>query len=226
MIAVVLGAALSVQAADADVPFRIGGNVIIGLPVGEFRDNVDHIGSGLSGYVTVGVLDLPVHVGGSVGYMTQGSENIGEIRLGPYIADMITRNNVLLGHLLLRVQGTGAGVRPYFDALVGAKRLYTTTEIRVGFNVPDIDMDRDDWAISYGLGGGLSFEVYESTGREATGKRDYRVRVDVGALYLMGGKADYVDIDSVELINERIWFNTISSRTDLVTINIGASVLF
>jgi hypothetical protein len=224
--AAVLGMALSSQATEARMPLRLGGNVTLGFPVGEFRDNADQIGSGLSAYGTMGVLDLPFHVGASVGYMTQGSETIGEIRILPYVGDIVTKNNILMGHLFLRAQNTGTDFQPFVDALIGFERLYTTTEIRVGFNVPDIDMDRDDWAVSYGVGAGFAIKVYEGTTRKAEGARDYGICVELGARYLIGGRADYVDIDSVELINERIWFKSNSSRTDMVTVHIGASVAF
>jgi hypothetical protein len=222
----VLVVALCAEPAGARGPVRVGGNVIIGVPVGEFSDNVDHIGSGLSGYVTLGIPGVPFHVGGSGGYMTLGRETIGEIRIGPYVADVVTQNNVIVGHLLLRAQQKGSGFRPFMDLLVGFERIYTTTEIRVGFNVPNIDLDRGDWAVSYGVGSGAEFEVYRSTGREAEGGTDYGVSVDLGARYLIGGRADYVDIDSMILIDDQIRFRSDSSRTDMVTVHIGVSFLF
>jgi opacity protein-like surface antigen len=247
--AAVLGVALSAQAADCGQPVRVGGNVLLGFPVGDFRDNMDRVGSGLNGYVIVGLPRVPLSLGGSLGYMTQGSETIGQIQIGIWVGEMVTRNNVSMGHLFLRAQPRGAGLRPYVDALIGVKRLYTTTEIRIGFDVPNIDMNRDDWTISYGIGGGVSYEVYKSTGenpkdheapmgleeprgsrgrhpRDHGRSRSYSICIDLGAQYLIGGRAKYVDIDSVTLIEDRIWFNTVTSRTDMITAQIGASVLF
>ena len=222
----ILVVAVCAQPAGARGPVRIGGNVIIGVPVGDFSDNVDHIGSGLSGYVTMGLPGVPLHVGGSAGYMTLGRETIGELEIGPYVADMVTQNNIVTGHFLLRAQEKGPGFRPFLDVLVGFERIYTTTEIRVGFNVPNIDLDRGDWAVSYGVGGGVAYEVYRSTGREAEGGTDYGISIDLGARYLIGGRADYVDIDSMRLTDDQIRFRSDSSRTDMVTVHIGVCFLF
>lgn len=224
--ATALAVVLSVQPAVARGPVRLGGNVAIGLPVGEFRDNVDKVGSGFDGYVTFGIPNVPLHVGGAVGYLTQGSETIGRMGIGAYVGDVVTRNKILMGHLLLGVQGGEASVRPFIDGLVGFKRFYTTTEIKIGFDVPDIDMDSNDWVMSYGLGGGLTIEVYERAADDEDGSGGYSVCVDLEARYLLGGKADYVDIDSVELVDGGILFRTTSSRTDMVTVHIGASVSF
>lgn len=215
------------QPVDARGAIRAGGNLTIGLPVGEFGENVDRIASGLSGYAVFGLGEMPLGVGGSFGFLTQGSERIGRMQIGPYVGDMVTRNKVLTVHGLVRFQGAGDGFAPYADLLVGFRRFYTTTEIRIGFDVPDIDMDADEWVLSYGVGGGLSYRVYESVGNGESDSGGHSLCVDGGVRYLLGSEADeIVDIDSVTVIDGRIGFNTISSRTEMVTIHVGISFLF
>jgi hypothetical protein len=217
---------LSSQPADARGLVRAGGNIAIGFPVGEFSDNVDRVGSGFSAYVAAGLWDLPLSAGGSVGFMTQGSEKIGRIHIGSYVGDLITRNKLLLGHGLVRVQDSNANIAPYLDLLVGFRRFYATTEVKIGFNVPDTDMNSDEWVLSYGAGAGLTYEIYESAGGRDDGSGGHSLCADVGVRYLIGGEADLVDLDSVTVVDNRIGFNTISSRTDMFNIHIGVSFLF
>ncbi len=210
------------SAADARVPIRAGGNLALGFPVDEFRDNVDETGVGLDGYVAFGIPNSPLYFGGSLGYLSQGSVRAVVPLIFPFVAEITTRNNLFSGHAFFRLQHTGADFEPYLDTLIGFNRFFTTTELRIGDAVSS-STDFDDWTVSYGLGGGLMFEVYESIGEGETG---YSISIDIGVRYLIGGKADYVDIDSVELINDAIFFDTTTSRTDMVTVRIGASVLF
>lgn len=218
----VLGLVLTASAADARVPIRAGGNLALGFPIDEFRDNVDETGVGLDGYVAFGIPNSPLYFGGALGYLSQGSVKAAVPLIFPFVAEITTRNNVFSGHAFLRLQHTGADFEPYLDVLAGFNRFFTTTELRFG-DVVSPSTDFDDWTVSYGLGGGLMFEVYERIGE---GKTGYSISVEMGARYLIGGRADYVDIDSVELIGDAIFFDTTTSRTNMVTVRIGASVLF
>lgn len=224
--AVVLGLLLSIGNAEARGPVRAGGNISIGFPVGEYRDNLDRVASGLNGYAVFGLGDLPLSAGGSFSFMTQGSERIGRMQIGPYVGDLVTRNKLLTAHAVIRAQSMAAGVAPFLDLLVGFKRLYTTTEIRIGFNVPDIDMDSDDYVISYGVGCGVAYQIYESSGDGDESGGGRRLSLDLGVRYLMGGEAEYVDIDSVIFIDDRIGYNMVRSRTDMMTVHAGVSFLF
>jgi hypothetical protein len=222
-----LGVVLLAGDAGARGPVRVGGNVPIGFPVGEFGDNVDRVASGINGYVILGIRDWPVGVGGTFSFMTQGSEQIGRMQIGQYVGDMVTRNKLLTVHAIARVQDTQARLAPFVDVLVGLKRFYTTTEIKIGFNVPDIDMDSDSWVLSYGVGAGLAYEIYESAGDREDGTGGHRMCFDLGARYLLGAEADdIVDIDSVTIVDDRIAFNRLSSRTDMVILHFGVSFLF
>ncbi len=223
MAAAIIALALASSSASARVPIRVGGNFVLGFPIDEFKENVDETGVGLDAYAAFGIPNTPFHVGGSVGYMSQGSFTIERFVLGFSLAEIVTRNNVLSGNGFIRLQHTGSDFQPYVDGIVGFNRFFTTTELNVAGQVAASETDVDDWVLTYGLGGGAMFEVYESV---SGGEREFSIAVDLGARYLIGGKADYVDIDSVDVVDDRVVFDTKSSRTDMVTVRIGASVLF
>jgi opacity protein-like surface antigen len=211
-------------------PVTLGGNFTMGFPVDEFKDNVDEIGIGGMGYATFTLPGSPLQLGGSLGYMSQGSATVRSDVLVPggviLPVDVVTRNNVFMGHLLLRLQYMDSPFRPYADGLFGFGRYWTTTEVTV-FEETEVQNNRDldSWTANYGLGGGFMVEVYRdlSAGEEAGTGHDMSVCVDLGVRYLIGGKADYAKIDTVD---ENGYFDTTSSRTDQVTVHIGVALQF
>jgi hypothetical protein len=231
LVLVVLGGLLLAGPASAGVkPVTLGGNFTLGFPLNEFKDNVDETGIGGTGYATIALPGSPFHLGGSIGYLSQGSAKVsadvpipGDLSLP---VDVVTRNNVLLGHLLLRLQHTDATFRPYIDGLFGFGRYWTTTEVTVLEQTEtNTDRDLDTWTVNYGLGGGLMFEVYRTSMSAGDGgfATDAAVCVDLGVRYLVGGKADYAKTNTVD---EDGNFDTTSSRTDMVTVHIGVAFQF
>ena len=202
----------------------------IGFPVGEFQDNHDEIGFGGHGYATISLEGTPLQLGGSFGYMSQGSFKVEtEAIVGAlsFPAEVVTRNNVFLGHLLLRLQNTEPSVRPYVDGYFGFGRFWTTTEVTV-FEETEIinESDIDTWTASYGVGGGLMIEVHRSNmiaGDGETVEGEASICIDLGVRYLIGGKADYAKTDVVDQSGS---FETTASRTDMVTAHIGIAVQF
>jgi opacity protein-like surface antigen len=231
LVLVIMGLYLTAPA-SADVrPVTVGGNFTMGFPVEEFKDNVDEIGIGGHGYIAMTLPGTPLQLGGSFGYMSQGSARIKTEVLIPGGAilpvDVVTRNNVFMGHLLLRLQPTQTALRPYADGLFGFGRFWTTTEVTV-FEETEISTNRglDDWTTSYGIGGGLMVEVWRTTmpaEDEDDIEVDATVCVDLGVRYLVGGKADYAKTNTVDQDGN---FDTTSSRTDMVTVHIGVAFQF
>jgi opacity protein-like surface antigen len=220
---IALALSLAASAADARVPIRLGGNLALGFPVGEFKDKANETGVGLDGYAAFAVPRVPLQVGASLGYMSQGSATTFQPIVYPYVAAITTRNNIFSGHAFLRLQQARADFQPYVDWLVGFKRFFTTSELGFGDQGINSVTEIDDWTLSYGIGGGAMFEVYDST---TDGGLNFSISVDIGARYLIGGNAEYVKIDSVRIVDDVAVYDITSSKTDMVTARIGASVLF
>lgn len=232
ILALALGAFLLAGPVSADVrPVTMGANFTMGFPVGEFKDSIDEIGIGGGGYATIALPGTPFHLGGSIGYLSQGSAKVSaDVPIPGGLAlpvDVVTRNNVVLGHLLLRLQPTGTVFRPYADGLFGFGRYWTTTEVTVFEQTESTtDRDLDTWTVNYGLGGGLMVEVYRTTVVPDDGggfETEATVCIDLGVRYLVGGKADYAKTNTVD---EDGNFDTKSSRTDMMTVHIGVAIQF
>jgi opacity protein-like surface antigen len=230
VVGLVMPGAAAASASDVR-PVTVGANFAMGFPVEEFKDNVDEIGIGGGGYVAITLPGTPLQLGTSIHYMTQGSVTIKtEVPIpgGAILpVDVVTRNNVLQGHLLLRLQPTQTAFRPYLDGLFGFGRFWTTTEVTV-FEDTEVNTNRglDSWTASYGIGGGLMVEVWRTTvpaENEDDVTVDATVCVDLGVRYLIGGKADYAKTDTIDQDGN---FDTTSSRTDMVTVHIGVAFQF
>jgi hypothetical protein len=204
-----------------------GLDFMIGSPQGEFRKNVDRVGFGgtaNAGYAPEGT---PIMLGLEIGFMNYGSSSRREsfsTTIPDVFVDVSTTNNFIFGHAILRLQPNTGRLRPYLQGMVGFNYLFTETKIE-NINVPGQEVassnNLSDGAFSYGGGAGLMFLVYTPDDGSISG-----VFVDLGARYVYGGEAEYLKEGSIRNVNGRVTYDVLKSRTDLLVLQLGASVRF
>ncbi len=204
--------------------FQLGIDFTAAIPKGEFKKNIDSNGYGVGTQFLIGIKKSPFLVGADLGFVTYGSEefrqslseNIPEVEV-----KVRTTNNIFLSHFLLRAQKREGVVRPYVDGLIGLKYLYTRTSVTNDFNDEEFASSNNfsDSTFSYGVGGGVQF-LLANTG----GKRD--ILLDTKVRYLRGSNAEYLKKGSIERGNGQVFFDTLSSRTDVLTVQIGVTFRF
>ena len=202
----------------------ISGYFTIALPQGEFDEKVENNGFGFTGQALFSVPGSPVAIGGSFGGVIYGSETRREpfsTTIPDVTVDVETNNYILLGHLVLRIQPPTGSFRPYAEGVIGFNYLFTETTIESREEDIASDTNFDDGVFSYGGGGGIMFMVYEGGGG-----RPVNVFVDLGARYLKGGKAQYLREGSIRREDGRVLYDIEESKTDLLAIQIGATVQF
>lgn len=220
---VVLAAAVELTAHAQT--YQLGFDFTTFVPRGEFEENISNNGYGGSGRFLVNLWGTPLYAGVDAGFVNYGSEGrrvpllptIPEVRL-----DVVTDNNVVLAHFVLRAQPRHGSVRPYGDALIGLKHLYTSTTVRAD-DVEDpiaSETNLSDTVLSYGVGGGLQVRVVKFGG----GGPD--LTVDGGVRYLWGSEARYLAKGSIQRVDGVPIFDILSSRTDALTIHIGVTFHF
>ncbi len=225
---------LFVPVAQPQSLYQFGGNLTIGLPQGEFGDNVDNVGIGGTGFFAFNFPQSPLAVGASIGFMIYGSETRQEPWILPVYVDVTTTNSILMGHFFLRLQPPRGRILPYFDGLAGFNYLWTDTSIKdedePGGEEIASSRQLSDVTFSYGVGGGLMFRVYQAPERKGIGRQLASVYIDLGLRYLKGGEAEYLREGDIEIVpregDDEVIYHINKSTTDILTIHLGASFAF
>jgi len=227
-ILLVFGSSMTTRSATAQVHGEGGLSFIVGSPQGQFDTQLDATGFGINAFGGIRVgRNSPILMGIDLGFLIYGHERRQEpfSRTIPDVTvDVVTDNNIVLSHFLLRFQPARGAVRPYFDGLFGLKYLFTETRIQ------DTDFFQDqpivtstnfeDVALSYGVGGGVSFALARAGGRGGV------VSLDIGVRYLLGSEARYLRRGSIERSRGRVTYDVFQSETNLLETRIGASIRF
>ena len=220
---------LHAQSVKGQPCFGGAGHFLLGFPQGEFKDNVDRIGYGVSSEFLYSFGPTPVKIGASLGFLIYGRETREEpfsTTIPDVTVDVTTSNNVLLGHLLLRLQPRVGAIRPYLDGLVGFNYLFTQTKIESQEGQEQeiaTSTNFDDFAFSYGGGGGIMIKVYDGTKKTKPSKGGLAaVLVDARVRYLKGSEAEYLKEGSIGREDTEVTYDVIKSNTDLLTVQIGA----
>src|SRR5262249_36645473 len=174
-----------------------------------------HLLAGWAGRAFRGGGDLGTAVYGSASHREPISTTIPNLQVR-----VSTSNNIFFSHFVLRAQPRTGLVRPYFDGLIGLKHLFTKTSISdlSGGETFASSTDLSDTALSYGFGGGLQIPLTE--GREA------KVLLDTGVRYLRGARAEYLRKGSIREENGVVVFDGLSSRTDVLAVQVGVTFRF
>lgn len=193
------------------------------VPRGEFSENVTNNGYGASGQFLVRLAGSPFLAGGDFGIVVYGSDSHRE-PISSTIPNLQVRvntnNNILFSHFVLRAQPRTGPVRPYVDGLIGLKHLFTRTSISDLSDDETIasNTDLSDTALSYGFGGGLQIPL--TKGPES------RILLDTNVRYLRGGRAEYLKKGSIRDEGGLAVFDVLSSRTDVLAVQIGVIIRF
>lgn len=209
-----------------------GLSFMLGSPQGEFRQNVDRLGYGIQGQFTLWTPSKirPFTIGLNIGYLVYGEES-DKRPLSHTIPDVFVdvnrTNNIANFHLMFQVSPFWGDVRPYIEGLVGGAYLFTKTSVSSEYDHDDYDpvfesTNFDDWAWSYGFGGGLMILL----ARELDGDVG-SLYLDLKARYVFGTEAQYLREGDVQINkNGSVTYYYSESETDLLSFHIGVVVTF
>lgn len=210
--------------------FQAGINFSMAFPQADFKDNIDRLGYGGSGYILYHLPESPFYVGVSAGLLIYGSERWSEPFSSTFpevLVDARTQNYIFLAHLVFRIQPQG-DFRPYVEGLFGLNYLWTVTSLHDAGSWGDEEfasaVNFSDSALSYGAGVGTQFTVLKALRR--SGERAFSMDVEVGARYLTGGRAEYLKEGSIFRDNGDIYYDVLESATSLITARLGLCFRF
>ncbi len=193
----------------------------LGFPMNEFKDNLDRIGVGVNIEALL-FRSGPAQMGLNLGYLNYGSETRRE-RFSTTIPDVFVdvnrTNNIVNFHLLFNIAPPLGTFTPYAEGLFGGSYIFTETNIDSKENEVASNTNFDDFAWSYGVGGGFLIHLATNPSDEfAEILLDFKVR------YLFGSEAEYLKEGSVRIENGYAYYDVEKSKTDIITASIGVTV--
>ncbi len=204
---------------------QAGINLSLALPQGEFKEQVDNPGFGLSGEFMFlsPKLHSPFGMGLNFGYYIYGSESRKETMYNiPEVFLRVDRTNNLINfHIVLELGLPTGRIRPYVQGLFGGQYLFTETSVKNESNYEEFASSNnyEDWAWSYGAGGGISVLLGGDPVTEIGA-----VFLDLKCRYLFGSRAEYLKEGSVEVIGQRVIYHPSKSKTDILSLHAGVRV--
>jgi len=202
---------------------QAGINFSLAFPQGEFGEEVDNLGYGLSGeFLFLSPKPKsPFGIGLNLGYYVYGRETSSEpwSHTIPWVTLDVEKTNSLLNlHVLFEIGFPTGQIRPYVQGLFGGEYLYTQTSVS-GQNDQEAiasTTNYDDWAWSYGAGGGILILLGGDPVTEMGA-----IYLDLKGRYLFGSEAEYLKEGGMEVVNGNIVYHPSKSKTDMLTIHVG-----
>jgi hypothetical protein len=203
-----------------------GLNFSVAITQGEFADQIDNLGYGLSGEFLLlsPKLHTPFGFGLDLGYYIYGSETRREpwsYTIPDAFVDVNRTNNLVNFHIVFELGLPSGRIRPYIQGLFGGSYLYTQTSVSGQYSGESITSttNYDDWAWSYGIGGGVAVLL---TGDPVT--EDGAIYLDLKGKYLLGSEATYLKEGAVEISGGQVRYYPSNSKTDIVSIHAGVRI--
>ena len=200
---------------------------MLASPQGEFRDNVNRLGYGFQVHGTLWKPNKlrPFTIGLNFGYLIYG-EDTDRRPLSTTIPDVsveVTTNNSIANfHMLFQVSPFFGTWKPYLEGLFGGAYIATNTSVESEKDYEDVfeSTNFDDFAWSYGYGGGLMIRVSRAPLKLS------EIFLDLKARYLYGSEAEYLKEGSITVQNGRAVYDVSRSKTDLLSFHIGVIAYF
>lgn len=196
-------------------------NLQLGLPQGEFQENVAVAG----GFGIAGIFPLASEFGLRVGLDVQiyGSETrrqrIDGGLLGPIDVDVTTTNAIVGGSIGAQLGlPTGSRPKPYIGGMIGFSNFNTNSSATSDETTEPFASrtNLSDNTLSRHAFGGMYFPVANGA-----------VLVDLGARYTWNGEAvRYLTRDGITEVGGDIVLTPNESRADLLTITLGVAIRF
>ena len=191
------------------------------IPVNEYQDFDDEVGYGgnLEFFFISPSKEKPIGMGVSLSYLGQGlyfyedpcdcETNVGNNRA----------NNFINLNMILQVAPTGGTVRPYLETLFGGSYIYSNTDI-ITLDYNYVNLYVDDWAWTYGVGGGFKFLL----GADDNGGGS--MYLDLKGRYLMSSNVNLLDRNSIRYANNIFYDSVKETQINFVAIQIGFILYF
>ena len=192
---------------------------ITAIPVNDYRhfDSEEGYGASFEIFFLSPSKEKPLGMGISFSYFGQGLYFYDDpCDCETYLTNN-RANNFINTHLVFQIAPTGGTVRPYIETLFGGSYIFSDSDILTLDYVP-VNLYIDDWAWSYGVGGGIKFLI--------GGDEDGSIYLDLNGRYLMSSDVSMLDRESIRFANDTFYYTLNETQLNFVAIQIGLTMYF
>jgi hypothetical protein len=211
-----------------------GLNLSVGIPTGEFNNQVDRaaIGGNLEVFFLAPREHFPFSCGIDIGYYNYGYQSDADIFYdGPYSydADVSRTNNIARCNIIFRVQPHEySSITPYLDMFIGPAYLFTNTSITDRDNGDELasDVNKSSWIWNYGVGAGLLIQLNGSN--PGTNTIFDNLYLDLKVRYNMSTQGEYLTESSIKVdpSNGDLYFTPAKTKVEFISISAGVHFIF
>jgi hypothetical protein len=190
------------------------------IPVNDYRLFDDKVGYGgnLEFLFITPSKARPMGMGISFSYFTQGLFFATDYYTGESILSDNKANNFSNLHLVFQVAPTGGTVRPYIETFFGGSYIFSYSQIFTLDYIP-VSLFIDDWAWSYGVGGGFKFLI---GGDDENGS----LYLDLKGRYFMSSDVSLLDRNSIRYANNSFYYTVNETQINFVSVQLGLVIYF
>ena len=191
------------------------------IPVNEYQNFDDEVGYGgnLEFFFFSPSKEKPIGMGISLSYFGQGLYFYEDpCDCETYVGNN-RANNFFNLNMILQVAPTGGTVRPYLETFLGGSYIYSNTEV-ITPDYNSVNLFVDDWAWTYGVGGGFRF-LMDPDGNEGGG-----VYFDLKGRYLLSSDVYLLDRSSIRYANNRFYDSVKETQLNFVAVQVGLVFYF
>lgn len=190
------------------------------IPINDFRnfDSDEGYGGNLEIFFFSPSVQKPFGMGVSLSYFGQGLYFYDDPYSDESYLSGNRANNFSSLHLIFQLAPTGGTVRPYLETFFGGSYIFSVTEIYTIDYISE-SLYIDDWAWSYGVGGGLQFLI-------SSDESEHSVFLDLKGRYLMSSDVSIPDRQSIRYANNSFYYTVNETQINFVAIQIGIVMYF
>ena len=185
------------------------------IPINDFRnfDSDEGYGGNLEIFFFSPSVQKPFGMGVSLSYFGQGLYFYDDPYSDESYLSGNRANNFSSLHLIFQLAPTGGTVRPYLETLFGGSYIFSVTEVYTLDYISE-SLYIDDWAWSYGVGGGLQFLI-------SSDESEHSVFLDLKGRYLMSSDVSIPDRQSIRYANNSFYYTVNETQIYFVAVQIG-----